>query len=189
VKLPPRAAVYQLRGDHQVIGLAGGGHCAESIGANGGFVTVGRSVVAQLVYPWQASRSGRATQVCDYFPNSPGAAAVRAEGGECVSHLTAAKKTLPTGTRSLSAMLVAETPAVPGTDAVEPPWVQATLTVLKDGQTYPLNCIMPWSVKDICTSALTYWLIQHAEGARLSESTLTSLAAQISAFVDASRRG
>jgi hypothetical protein len=47
---------------------------------------------------------------------------------------------------------------------------------------------MPWQAKDICTSALTYWMVQYGRDAKLPGSTLDSLASQISAFVDANRR-
>ncbi|MFD0852789.1 hypothetical protein ACFQ07_11165, partial [Actinomadura adrarensis] len=68
-------------------------------------------------------------------------------------------------------------------------WAQATLAVLGEQGPEPLACIMPWEWKDVCTAALTYWLVQKAEGRNVPQAGLDALATQISAFVDASRRG
>jgi hypothetical protein len=182
VEPPKNTAVYGS-GQGMLIGPAGA-ECKGSVGANAGSSTVGNEA-ALVEEHWQGSIGGIRIALCEYFPDSAQARRERAQGNECTSVLDT-REDLPTGAPGFQAVLTRG----PGTDDLSypSPLVKAELAVLTPrGLVAPITCTAPAANAGICTSALTYWFIQHLADSPPAEGVLDRAAESIAEFVDSTR--
>ncbi|HEX2316098.1 MAG TPA: hypothetical protein VHJ17_20320, partial [Thermomonospora sp.] len=186
VRLPPGAAVFQYRPGLRVIGragdpcTAGGGQAVNSITVRRGSAWTGVFTPVTL--------GDAATSTCLYFPTSPQADRLRAQGRDCVSDAVGLRD-LPTGVPGLRAALSAPV----GSDLVgrpPSPYADAALSVLHpgDGGAATVYCTLPWSQADTCTAALTYFYVEAAAEAGAGKAALDEAARLIADHVAASRR-
>ncbi|MEU8796200.1 serine/threonine-protein kinase [Spirillospora sp. NPDC048819] len=184
VELPENTAVYRT-GQGLMIGPSEV-PCEGSVGANAGVNTAGNVQTALITQLWQASIGGIATQLCQYFPDSPQADRERAQGGGCTSTLST-REDLPTGAPGVLAMLSSD--PQDGQRPPPSPYVTVRLATLSSqGVASPISCTAPAANAGICTAALTYWYVQSLEDAGIGKADLDRAAERIAAFVASARR-
>ncbi|WP_051108890.1 serine/threonine-protein kinase [Actinomadura flavalba] len=183
IRLPEGAAVY-YGGDQFMIGPAGR-ECLSSAGAASGTHDVGTPATGFVSRSWQGSVGTIAGMMCEYFPDSPEAARVRRDRGDCTS--STPRTALPAGAKGVRAVLVPGDIADAGPP---PPRVSVRLVTVSDnGAPTSTTCSMPWAKRDLCTAALGYAYLLHAEGTATPAATLDAALARIGTYVTASRTG
>ncbi|MFC9971337.1 serine/threonine-protein kinase [Spirillospora sp. NPDC127200] len=188
VRLPADAAVYQTDDGHRMIGQARAS-CERSTGVSGGSREVaGPAGTGWVTEPLQFSVGNLASMTCQYFPNSPEAAAHRRTGLDCASSLTA-RQDLPSGLPGVRAMLGGPTNEDFG-ERPPSPYLEVVMGVmLGRGRPAAIQCTLPVAQARTCVAALTYWYVQITEEkGRIAKADLDRIAGRIAAYVPTARR-
>ncbi|WP_245679664.1 serine/threonine-protein kinase [Actinomadura hibisca] len=188
VRLPADAAVYETDAGHRMIGQARAA-CERSTGVTGGSRQVsGAAGTGWVAEPIQFSVGNLASMTCQYFPNSPEAAAQRRTGTDCTTSLRA-RQNIASGVPGVRAMLggpssddFGERPPSPYIDVVMG-------AMLAKDRPAAIQCTLPAAQAGTCVAALTYWYVQvTGEKGKIAKADLDRIAAQIAAFVPKARR-
>lgn len=191
VKLPRGASVggvnFEAGGRPAYVIGQGGQSCSYSIGADGGMILrIGSSTGYEVNGIYSPGGVGVVeSESCAVFGDVvPSLKAKLQTVQTCNADpaRTAGRRVLQTGVPAFHAALLKNTPSPPPAG----PYVSVSLEVLNtDPNPLPrsIECTMPVARADICTAALTYFLVQVATG--MSQTTLSALAGNISAYVAA----